>query len=546
MARTVIAGSIGECVHIAGVINFLHLAEIAGWRTVFLGPAISIKDFISAINQYHPDLVGVSYRLTPENAEQLLADFAEEADQFKEKGMQFAFGGTPPVVSRVRSLGFFDKLFDGKQSDDEVLAFLKGGEIHEKGTENFPQSTIDRIKWKSPFPLIRHHFGLPTVIETIQGIEQIADSRVLDVISLGIDQDAQENFYHPELQDPRSKGAGGVPVRTEKDYERLYAASRRGNFPLMRTYSGTNDFIELAEMVQRTIHNAWAAVPLFWFNQMDKRGPWDLKNSILQHQLAIHWHGERNIPVEVNEAHHWGLRDAPDVIYVVAAYLATYNARAFGVQDYIAQFMFNSPPGVTDEMDLAKMLAILDLIHPLENEHFRIWRQTRTGLLSYPVNMFEARAHLATSIYIQMSLKPHIVHVVSHVEADHAAESQDVIEACTMARNVISNALKGQPFMTRDNRINARRKSLVNEARVTLQAIRELSRSSEEDPFTSPANLTAAVKMGILDAPHLKNNPYAKGEIKTAIVNGSCETVDREGRFISESERIAHLLKENE
>ena len=45
------------------------------------------------------------------------------------------------------------------------------------------------------------------------------------------------------------------------------------------------------------------------------------------------WYGTRGIPVEVNEPHHWGMRDALDIIYVVAAFLAAYNARAFGVQD---------------------------------------------------------------------------------------------------------------------------------------------------------------------------------------------------------------------
>ena len=40
-----------------------------------------------------------------------------------------------------------------------------------------------------------------------------------------------------------------------------------------------------------------------------------------------------------------------------SAYLSAYNARAFGVRDYIAQMMFNSPPGLSDAMDLAKMLA---------------------------------------------------------------------------------------------------------------------------------------------------------------------------------------------
>jgi hypothetical protein len=51
--------------------------------------------------------------------------------------------------------------------------------------------------------------------------------------------------------------------------------------------------------------------------------------------------------------------------FVVAAYLSAYNARAFGVGDYIAQLMFNSPPGLSDAMDLAKMLAVIALIEPL-------------------------------------------------------------------------------------------------------------------------------------------------------------------------------------
>jgi len=79
--------------------------------------------------------------------------------------------------------------------------------------------------------------------------------------------------------------------------------------------------------------------------------------------------------------------------------------------------MFNSPPGVSDAMDLAKMLAVLDLLEPLSGPDFHIWRQTRTGLLSYPLDLDAARAHLAASVYVQMVLRPHIVHVVGHTEA---------------------------------------------------------------------------------------------------------------------------------
>ena len=158
---------------------------------------------------------------------------------------------------------------------------------------NYPDKTIERILWKKPYPLLRHHYGLPTMDETLRGVETIANARCLDVISLGIDQDAQENFFHPERQELRKKGAGGVPVRSAEDYKALYQASRSGNFPLLRTYSGTDDFIKLAEMYIQTIHNAWCAIPLFWFNKMDGRGPWDLKGSIQEHQKVMQWYGEK-------------------------------------------------------------------------------------------------------------------------------------------------------------------------------------------------------------------------------------------------------------
>ena len=336
MQKVVVAAALGECVHVAGISKFLQLAEAAGWKTIFLGPAVSIDAVIQSIRQENADLVGISYRLTPETGERLLGEFAEAADEFHARGVRFAFGGTPPIADKARQLGFFERIFVGGEPPEEVLAYLKG-QSAETHSETYPQTLVERIVWKSPFPVLRHHFGLPTLQETLNGVEVIAEASALDIISLGIDQDAQENFFHPERQDPRRKGAGGVPVRNREDYEALYAASRRGNLPLLRTYSGTDDFIAMAQMVSETIRNAWCAIPLFWFNQMDGRGPWDLEGSIRQHQEVMKWYGDRNIPVELNEPHHWGMRDAPDVISVVAAFLAAYNARALGVHDYIAQ-----------------------------------------------------------------------------------------------------------------------------------------------------------------------------------------------------------------
>jgi methylmalonyl-CoA mutase cobalamin-binding subunit len=525
------------------VINFLRLAETAGWRTVFLGPVVSIDDFMAAARREQADLVGVSYRLTPETGERLLAEFAEQASDLHASGVRFAFGGTPPVAERAGALGFFERVFDGSQPAEAVLAYLRGFDREGDRQVSFPQSATERIAWKAPAPILRHHFGLPTMEATLVGVERIADAGVLDVISLGIDQDAQENFFHPDRQNPRARGAGGVPVRSPDDYHALYQASRRGNLPLLRTYSGTDDFLRLAEMYVETIRNAWCAIPLFWFNQMDGRGPWDLAGSIEQHQKVMAWYGERGIPVELNEPHHWAMREASDTTFVVAAYLSAYNARAFGVHDYIAQFMFNSPPGLFGTMDLAKMLASLSLIEPLSGESFHIWRQTRTGLLSYPLDPIAARAHLATSIFLQMALRPQIVHVVGHCEADHAATAEDVIEACGLARRAIENALHGAPDLTADPAVRTRNDELVAEAQVTLRAISGLAQSSVTDPLTDPGTLARAVKSGILDAPHLRNNRFALGQMQTRIDSrGACVPVDPStGRAWSEAERLASL-----
>src|SRR5262249_20242242 len=204
-------------------------------------------------------------RLTPETGAQLLGAFAEAADELHAAGTRFVFGGTPPVAERARSIGFFERTFDGSEPPEAVLAYLKGQTQPDATVDAYPQTMVARIAWKAPFPLLRHHFGLPSLEATRQGIAQIAAAQALDVISLGIDQDAQANFFHPERQDRRRMGAGGVPVRSADDYRALYAASRRGNYPLLRTYSGTDDFIRLAEVYVDTINIAWCAIPLFWF-----------------------------------------------------------------------------------------------------------------------------------------------------------------------------------------------------------------------------------------------------------------------------------------
>ena len=119
--RTVVAGALGECVHVAGVTNFLRLAESAGWRTVFLGPAGSVGEMLAAAEREQADMVGIPYHLTPETGERLLGEFAEAPSELHDRGVRFAFGGTPPVVERAGKIGFFERLFDGSEPSEPSL-----------------------------------------------------------------------------------------------------------------------------------------------------------------------------------------------------------------------------------------------------------------------------------------------------------------------------------------------------------------------------------------------------------------------------------------
>jgi len=229
------------------------------------------------------------------------------------------------------------------------------------------------------------------------------------------------------------------------------------------------------------------------------------------------------------------------VIFVVAAYLSAYNAKKHGVKDYIAQMMFNSPPGTSDAMDLAKMLAVLEIIKPLAKKGFRIWKQTRIGLLSHPLDPDAARGHLAASTYLQMALKPDIYHIVGHTEAHHAATADDVIEASKIVRRAITNAL-GAPNMTHSPEVQDRKRTLIAEAHLTLEAIQNLAEQSVDDPLADPRTLAKAVTAGVLDAPQLMSNSFGRGTIRTRIVEGACEAVDESGRILSERERLSKIV----
>lgn len=540
--KLILGCALGNCVHIGGLNHFLRLAELEGFNTYSLGPAVPLERLFNEIEKQSPDIVAVSYRLTPEVAENLFDSLKELINKKSLHKIKFIFGGTPSVAKVARNKKIFDKVFDGTESIDEIKSYLKGSHT-ENQQEIFPQTLIERINLKYPYPIIRHHFGRPTLQETIEGVKKIAEAQVLDVISLGTDQNAQEFFFHPESMKPELDGAGGVPVRKNEDLIALYEASRCGNYPLMRCYSGTNDLIKWAEMSVETINNAWAAIPLTWYSVMDGRSKRPLEISIAENQEAMKWYAEHNIPVEVNESHQWSLRDAHDSLAVATAFLAAYNAKKMGVKNYVAQYMFNTPPGTSPQMDIAKMLAKNELIEELRDDNFRIYREVRAGIAHFSPNPQIAKGQLAASALISLSLQPHILHVVAYCEGDHAVYPEELIESCNIVHGVIQNTLNGLPDVTNDTKIINRKNQLIEEARVLLEVIKKFGQEMSDDPLCDPKVLASAIKIGILDTPHFVGNPHLCGKIKTNLINGAWYAIDENtGNILTEKERLKKFL----
>jgi hypothetical protein len=228
------------------------------------------------------------------------------------------------------------------------------------------------------------------------------------------------------------------------------------------------------------------------------------------------------------------------------AYLAAYNARRMGVSLYISQYMFNSPAGTAGAMDLAKILAQIELVESLHAPDFFTVRQARAGLLHLSPRMNRAKGQLAASTALALAIRPHIIHVVGYCEGDHAALADDVIESCEIVQGVVKNCLHGMPDMTQDRVVQERKQELLAEAEVLLRTIRDLD-TGIGDPFINPRIIAAAIGNGILDAPQLKGSPFAVGRLETRIADGAVYAVDpSNGKILSERERLASILPAKE
>lgn len=540
MKKTIIGASIGNCVHVAGVAHFLDLARQEGYKADFLGPAVSVKKLFDHLEKQSYDIVAISYRLTPDNVKILLEEVFDKAKNLPYQP-QWVFGGTKPVSDIARNYPF-SFVSDGYDDVIDSIRYLRGYS-EEEGANEYKDNIIDRINCSYPYPVLRHHYGEPSLGNTLKGVKEIADAKILDVISLGPDQNAQEYFFRPKKMPKGFDGAGGVPIRSKEDLFALKAASQTGNYPLMRCYSGTADVFQYAELLSDTIQNAWTAIPLCWYNELDGRGSRTIEESVKEAQDLIRWHVERKIPVEINEPHHWAMRDAHDTITVAMAYISAYNAKRLGVKEYIAQYMFNVPSGLSFSMDLARVLAMIEMVESLHDETFQTYRETRAGLPLFVADENVAKGQLAASTLMQMEVKPHIMHVVAYCEANHAATPQEVIESCKIVKGVIRHTLNDSFSVKKDPAIMNRKDELMREAKVLLDFIKN-EYSEYEDPLANAEVIADCVKRGILDATHILKNEKFRGNLQTRVIDGKCMAYDLEkNQVLTEQQRLMKIVE---
>lgn len=635
--RRVMVGAIGKCVHNLGVEGFANWMQDQGlgYVAVKLGPAVPIPEVINKIREARPEVVGVSMRLGDLHVDKLITEFVELATQYglhpKDSGIRFSFGGLRPAANLVRTMTgvpiepdpftppeerhydfekvsqdymdrpefhhFFEVIADDYITMEELERFAKHQPVHVAQEEfewsDFLVERIRQVRERENRPIIRAHIGIAaeTIEPTIEGIHTLADAGALEIVSLAPDQTSQEllaKFIRGE-EDPRKylAGQGGAPIRTIEDLKRLKAATRRGNYPMTRIYSGTDELLELAKLWQEHLNACFPAVPIFFYNRMDGRGPISIHDSFREHYDVIRYWASVGKPCEINDPHQWGLRYASDDMQVTDHVLVGLMALKLGITHYVMQMMFELPPEISALDDLAKMKAAYELIEPLTRHYdFHIIKQTRSGLPSFPPDLHQAKGHLAFGIYTQLYLEPDILHVVTHSEAHHEAKAEDIIESCQITKQVCWDFAKGHvPNIWADPWVRQRiaelkRGAMYNvlhaallggyQGPVTVANFLEWAKAPDEDPernletmllsfadeaqystttcgVISPDALELAMQIGLFQAPHLTvaDKKYEMiGACKVKVVNGACRADTWDGIPVKDELQRVDLVRQ--
>lgn len=385
-------------------------------------------------------------------------------------------------------------------------------------------------------PLIRAHSGPfsadltreQCLKEYNEWCRELATTGYLDILSIGSSQLSQSNFG--ENWGDKVNG-GGVPVNSELEYADIFESAKP---MLVRTYSGTKNVQRLAEMYERTINNAWHALSLWWFDELDGRGPNPLYTNLREHIDTIKYIASVSKPIETNVPHHFAFRGSDDVTYIVSEYLAASIAKKSGAKTFVLQNMLNTPRSTWGVQDLAKSRVMIKLVKELQDDDFRVILQTRAGLDCFKPDIEAAKVQLAAVTALMDDIdptnvfSPEIIHVVSYSEALFLATPDVINDSIKITRTALNEyrKLKKQgmtPDVMTDD-IKTRMEVLEKDARQIISAMEE-----NIPDLYSPEGLYLAFTAGFLPVPELWANSEEFLHARcwqTKMMNGGVALVD--------------------
>ncbi len=405
---------------------------------------------------------------------------------------------------------------------------------------------------RNSLPIIRAHVGpynpnrLEALKEYNSWIKELADSKLLDVLSIGSSQLTQSHFG--ENWDGLPNG-GGVPVNSELEYKQI---KEQAAPMLVRTYSGTKNVPELARIHERSLNISWHALSLWWFCELDGRGKNSLLDNLKEHFETIKYIASTNKPMEPNVPHHFAFRGADDITFIISGFLAAKAAKKLGIKHLILQDMLNTPKYTWGIQDLAKGRTMLKLVRELEDDSFKVSLQLRAGLDYFSPDIEKAKVQLAAVTALMDDIEPEndhspeIIHVVSYSEAIRLATPPVIKESIKITLSALQKYREARkcgkvPNMKYDKEVKEREHELYEEAKGAIMILEKYIPN-----LYSPEGFYKVFVDGFFPVPYLidQNRQFKNAtSYSTAIKNGGIRVVDEKGFILNTIERYKKILE---